>query len=62
MIEIDSVEKAVTLALALAVTAPDEEKAKMATKMAEELAVGLDELTVERCKRDALRLVEEWDS
>jgi len=51
-------EEALTLALALAISAPTDELAVKVTEQAEELAAGLDELTVERCKRDALELAE----
>lgn len=43
-----------TLALKLALTAPDDEASEKATRLAEEIGVGLDELAVARCKREAL--------
>lgn len=43
-----------TLALKLALTAPDDEASEKATRLAEEIGVGLDELAIARCKREAL--------
>ena len=44
---------ALVLALKLAITAPDEGKAKECIKNAEELTQGLSEIEVERAKRQA---------
>lgn len=46
--------QALTLALKLALTAPDEEASEKATALAEEIAANLDELAIARCKREAL--------
>jgi hypothetical protein len=46
--------QAFTLALKLALTAPDDEASEKATKLAEEIGANLDELAIARCKREAL--------
>lgn len=46
--------QALTLALKLALTAPDEDSSEKATALAEEIAAYLDELAIARCKREAL--------
>ena len=58
---IENDEQALTQALALAIVAPSEEQAKRMTTLAEAVANGLDELTVERCKKAALARVEQWE-
>ena len=52
-------EEALVLALSLALTAPDDEKAKECSDMAESIAVALDAETIERCKERALIISEE---
>lgn len=46
--------QALTLALKLALTAPNEEASEKATALAEEIAAKLDEFSIARCKREAL--------
>ena len=52
-------EQALTLALYLGLSAPDDRKAQIAAVLAEDLARGLDESTVELCKAAAL---ERWET
>jgi hypothetical protein len=52
-------EEALILALCLAITAPDDLKAKECTKIADSIAVTLDAETVERCKQRALVISQE---
>jgi len=47
----------VTHALVLAICAPDDEKAKKASDLAEHFAKGLDPAEVEKCKTKALAIV-----
>lgn len=47
-------QDALTLALKLALTAPSKKRMDMAAKIAEELAQGMNELDVARCKKRAL--------
>ena len=47
----------VTQALVLAICAPDDEKAKQASELAEHFAKGLDPAEVEKCKAEALAIV-----
>lgn len=47
--------EAFTLALVLALTAPDDERTQQATALADELAAGLTDIEVARCKREALK-------
>ena len=49
--------EAFTLALVLALTAPDDDRAQQATALADQLATGLTDIEVARCKREALRCV-----
>jgi len=51
-------EQALTLALFLALTASDDERARLATEQAERLAYGLSESKVELCKAKALEMSE----
>jgi hypothetical protein len=51
--EIENNYQALVQALVLAITAPTEEQAHRATEMAEGFAAGLDEVTVERAKKEA---------
>lgn len=46
--------QAFTLALKLALTAPNDEASEKATKLAEEIGANLDEFSIARCKREAL--------
>jgi hypothetical protein len=55
-------QEALTLALACAIADPDEERAQRAQENALIIARGLDELAIERCKRDALALVKQWQA
>ena len=52
-------EQALTLAFYLGLAAPDAEESQAAALLAEDLAVGLDENTVETCKAAAL---ERWEA
>lgn len=52
-------EQALTLALYLCLCAPDDDKAKAAGMLADNLALGLDENTVETCKAAAM---ERWEA
>tara|TARA_B100001029_G_C15046829_1_gene447768 strand:- start:1590 stop:1772 length:183 start_codon:yes stop_codon:yes gene_type:complete len=51
--------EALVLALTLSITAPTEEKSKQCAAMAEELAMNLSEIEVERAKREAKKKAEE---
>jgi hypothetical protein len=51
--------EAVVLALRLAITAPDDERAAECVSIAE--GFGLSEFEIERAKREALRRIEEGD-
>ena len=53
--------EALVLALTLSITAPTEEKSKQCVSMAEELAMNLSEIEVERAKRDAMKKAEEME-
>lgn len=50
--------QALTKALILAITAPDDDKANQAARLAESIAQGLDADQVEKCKADALLILE----
>ena len=50
--------EALTVALVLALNAPDEEKAQRASELAERIAPGTDPVTVEKAKANALERVE----
>ena len=52
-------EEALILALSLALTAPDNLKAKECSDIADSIAATLDAETVERCKQRALVISEE---
>ena len=54
-----SIQEALAHALALAITAPDDERAESALKIADELAASLSPNDVERAKLAALLLVRE---
>lgn len=54
-----SVQEALAHALALAITAPDDERAESALKIADQLAASLSSDDVERAKLAALVLVRE---
>ena len=56
MNEITTDREALVLALALAIEAPDDDKAQQVVEHAEALAAGLDHETVEECKQKALVL------
>jgi hypothetical protein len=47
--------QALTQALILALTAPDDQKAQMASGLAEQIAQGLTKNQVEKCKKAALK-------
>ena len=55
---LDSPEDALTLALVLALTAASRRDAQEAIAVAEDLARGMTEIEVARCKRRALQQVE----
>ena len=50
--------QALTQALILALTAPDDVRATQASNLAESIAQGLDFDQVEQCKADALAMIE----
>ena len=50
--------QALTQALILAITAPDDHKAQQAVELSEELAQRLNSVEVEQCKADALLILE----
>ena len=50
--------QALTQALILALTAPDDARATQASDLAESIAQGLDSDQVEQCKADALLILE----
>jgi hypothetical protein len=49
---------ALTLALTLALTAPSDEACVAATQLAEQIAGQMDEVSIARCKREALKVLE----
>jgi hypothetical protein len=51
--------QALTKALILAITAPDDDRANQAARLAESIAQGLDADQVEQCKLDALEMIGE---
>lgn len=50
--------QALTQALVLAITAPNDEKAQMASDLAEQIAHGLTVKQVNQCKKKALEILE----
>jgi hypothetical protein len=50
--------QALTQALVLAITAPDDQKAQMAIELSQQLAECLNAADVEQCKLDALCILE----
>ena len=58
-------QEALTLALSLAISAPDDTRSKACAQIAESIAQTLDIQTVERCKRRAYvavaALLNEWE-
>jgi len=51
--------QALTQCLVLAITAPDDQKAQIASEMAEQIAYGLTSDQVDLCKQKALALLED---
>jgi hypothetical protein len=51
--------EALTKALILAITAPDDNRAHHASRLAESIAQGLNSDQVEQCKLDALEIIGE---
>jgi hypothetical protein len=51
--------QALTQALVLALTAPDDSRATQAAQLAESIAQGLNAKQVEQCKLDALEMIGE---
>ena len=51
--------QALTKALILAITAPDDDRAHHAARLAESIAQGLNSDQVEQCKLDALEIIGE---
>lgn len=51
--------EALTQCLVLAITAPTDEKAQMASDLAEKIAQGLTKKQVNQCKKKALEILEE---
>jgi hypothetical protein len=58
VVSFETYEQAVVEALFLGLMAPGEAEAAAAAKLVEELAVGLDEATLEQCKAAALERFE----
>jgi len=50
--------EALTLALTLALNAPSDEACEAATELAEQIAGQMDEVSIARCKREALKILE----
>ena len=50
--------QALTKALILAITAPDDDRANQAARLAESIAQGLNFAQVEQCKAQALLMIE----
>lgn len=50
--------QALTHCLVLAITAPTDEKAQMASDLAEQIAHGLTKKQVNQCKKQALKILE----
>jgi hypothetical protein len=50
--------QALTQALILAITAPDDDRAHHASRLAESISQGLNAKQVEQCKSDALLILE----
>jgi hypothetical protein len=50
--------QALTQALILAITAPDDDRAHHAARLAESIAQGLDSAQVDQCKANALLILE----
>lgn len=50
--------QALTQALILAITAPDDDRATHAARLAESIAQGLDSVQVDQCKANALLILE----
>jgi hypothetical protein len=55
-------EQALTTALVLALSAETESDRNAVIALAEEIAVGLTEIQVARCKRRALEVFEKWEA
>ena len=51
--------QALTNALILAITAPDDDRSNQAARLAESIAQGLNSDQVEQCKLDALEMIGE---
>ena len=56
--EPNTTEEALTLALVLAITAPDERGSSEATVVAEDLSKALSEIEVARCKNRVIQILE----
>jgi hypothetical protein len=50
--------QALTQCLVLAITAPNDEKAQLASDLAEQIAKGLTKKQVNQCKKKALQILE----
>ena len=50
--------QALTQCLVLAITAPDDQKAQQAAELAEQIAHGLTKKQVNKCKKQALEILE----
>ena len=57
---IKTTEEALTLALSLALTAPDESKIKECSDIADSIAATLDAKIIKRCKQRALTITKAW--
>jgi hypothetical protein len=55
-------EQALTTALVLALSAETESDRNAVIALAEEIAAGLTEIQVARCKRRALEVFEKWEA
>lgn len=56
-----SEEKALSIALALAITTPDEGVAAEWSLVSERFASGMTDDQVESCKAQALKLIDQWE-
>jgi len=56
--ELNTTEDALTLALVLAITAPDERGSSEATAVARDLSKALSEIEVARCKNRVIQILE----
>jgi len=58
LLEPKTTEDALTLALVLAITAPDEQGSSDATAIAQDLSKALSEISVARCRNRVIQILE----